>query len=634
MTANIITVLAVVAGIVWLGVLFVSAIRNKGGEEVPRNLRPGINDEVLETRRLENGQKFAIAMSAFLAVSLPLYFLGEPARQEGFVEEFATASAERGAHIVEEFACFSCHGPEGVGGVASYVEKRSGVTVAWAAPSLDDVLFRYTPDEVNFWVTYGRGNTPMPPWGLPGGGPLNEAQVEDVVNYLKTIQVTQAEAAAKVEPAVKVELDRLANADASVANTILNQEQIVAQISRASAEAPIATELAERGIEILEGASEGIDTDADGLSDVSEEELSALSTEAVEAFTVVDAIVMDPAVADAEKAEEAVAQLEAGVETDPILKTNLAAVEIAISGGAVDPVLGLSENALAELESIREDADGLGISVPASISDLNDATALAAAMDEAATADPPVDGAEDLATDAAAILLSGSDPDGDGLSSGSELVVTNQMADANNKTIPSQVVKIELDPTNPESVAGVPDLRTAERFVGNLSSLETTLTVTSENQAALFLQEQGGLDHLEQSAVERKWEIDFAGVADSMGVDENTAERAVGLFNANCARCHTAGWSAGVAFTEEAGAGSFGPALWEGRPVVQFDNATADPADDLLVNFLIRGSEPEKPYGINGFGSGRMPAWGAVLSQADIELLALYLRGGNMDGME
>ena len=634
MTANIITVLAVVAGIVWLGVLFVSAIRNKGGEEVPRNLRPGINDEVLETRRLENGQKFAIAMSAFLAVSLPLYFLGEPARQEGFVEEFATASAERGAHIVEEFACFSCHGPEGVGGVASYVEKRSGVTVAWAAPSLDDVLFRYTPDEVNFWVTYGRGNTPMPPCGLPGGGPLNEAQVEDVVNYLKTIQVTQAEAAAKVEPAVKVELDRLANADASVANTILNQEQIVAQISRASAEAPIATELAERGIEILEGASEGIDTDADGLSDVSEEELSALSTEAVEAFTVVDAIVMDPAVADAEKAEEAVAQLEAGVETDPILKTNLAAVEIAISGGAVDPVLGLSENALAELESIREDADGLGISVPASISDLNDATALAAAMDEAATADPPVDGAEDLATDAAAILLSGSDPDGDGLSSGSELVVTNQMADANNKTIPSQVVKIELDPTNPESVAGVPDLRTAERFVGNLSSLETTLTVTSENQAALFLQEQGGLDHLEQSAVERKWEIDFAGVADSMGVDENTAERAVGLFNANCARCHTAGWSAGVAFTEEAGAGSFGPALWEGRPVVQFDNATADPADDLLVNFLIRGSEPEKPYGINGFGSGRMPAWGAVLRQDDIELLALYLRGGNMDGME
>ena len=119
-----------------------------------------------------------------------------------------------------------------------------------------------------------------------------------------------------------------------------------------------------------------------------------------------------------------------------------------------------------------------------------------------------------------------------------------------------------------------------------------------------------------------------------MGVDESVAERAIGLFNSNCARCHTAGWSAGVAFTEEAGAGSFGPALWEGRPVVQFGDATADPADDLLVTFLVRGSESQKPYGINGFGSGRMPSFGTTLSQADIELLAMYLRGGNMDGME
>ena len=634
MTANIITVLAVVAGIVWLGVLFVSAIRNKGGEEIAPNLRPGINDEVLETRRLENGQKFAIAMSAFLAVSLPLYFLGEPARQEGFVEEFATASEERGAHIVEEFACFSCHGPEGVGGVASYVEKRSGVTVAWAAPSLNDVFFRYDRDELNFWVTYGRGNTPMPPWGLPGGGPLNEAQVEDVVNYLISIQIEQVEAVAKVEPKSNVELVRLANADEIVAVTTLNQEQVVAQISQASVEAPIAADLAERGTEILEGASEGIDTDADGLSDVSEQELSALSTEAVEAFTVVDAIVMDPAVADAEKAEEAVAQLEAGVETDPILKTNLVAVEMAISNGVVDPGVGLTATAQEALESIRQEAEELGVSVPESISDLDDATSLVMALEDAAAGDTPVDGAEDLATDAAAILASGSDPDGDGLSSGSELEITNQMADANTKTIPSQIVEIELDPTNPESVAGVPDLRTAERFVGGLSSLDATLSVTSENQAALFLQEQSGLDYLEQSAVDRIWEIDFAGVAESMGVDESVAGRAVGLFNSNCARCHTAGWSAGVAFTEEAGAGSFGPALLEGRPVVQFGDATADPADDLLVTFLIRGSESQKPYGINGFGSGRMPSFGTTLSQADIELLAMYLRGGNMDGME
>jgi len=51
-----------------------------------------------------------------------------------------------------------------------------------------------------------------------------------------------------------------------------------------------------------------------------------------------------------------------------------------------------------------------------------------------------------------------------------------------------------------------------------------------------------------------------------------------------------------------------------------------------LVKFLIQGSEAQTPYGINGFGSGRMPSFGPLLSQADIELLASYLRAGNMDG--
>ena len=81
MTANIITVIALVAGIAWLGMLFVSAIRNRGGEEIAHNLRPGIDDEKIETRRLEGGQKAAIAFSAFLAISLPLYFLTEQERR-------------------------------------------------------------------------------------------------------------------------------------------------------------------------------------------------------------------------------------------------------------------------------------------------------------------------------------------------------------------------------------------------------------------------------------------------------------------------------------------------------------------------------------------------------------------------
>jgi mono/diheme cytochrome c family protein len=180
----------------------------------------------------------------------------------------------------------------------------------------------------------------------------------------------------------------------------------------------------------------------------------------------------------------------------------------------------------------------------------------------------------------------------------------------------------------------VPDATTASQFVGNLESLVTTLSVTANNQDALRATEEEGLAFLRESLEVKAYEIDFDGVAEAMGSSVEEAQRAVGLFNSTCARCHTAGYSAGVPFTQEAGSGGFGPALWDGRPVVQFGEADENPADDLLIQFLIRGSESETPYGLNGFGSGRMPAFGPSLSVEDIELLARYLRAGNLDGRE
>jgi mono/diheme cytochrome c family protein len=632
MTANIITVIALVAGIAWLGMLFVSAIRNRGGEEVAPNLRPGIDDERIETRRLEGGQKAAIAFSAFLAISLPLYFLTEQERQAGFVDEFSTASVTRGEHIVAEYLCFNCHGPEGSGGTTSYVEKRSGVTVAWAVPSLDDVFFRYDEDEVNFWVTYGRGNTPMPAWGIPGGGPLNEQQVEDVVNYLKTIQVSQEEYLGKLEPGINTALDTLANADATVEAAILEQSQVVAEIESAPADADIVVPLATRARETLDGAGSGIDTDADGLSDAAETELSTISQEAVDGFRIMEPVTLDPAVADAELAADALAALEAAAETDPIVRANLAAVETAMSEGAVDPAVGLSEAALTALEETRAAAEAAGIEVPPEVEDLDSANDLVAAVE--AAAGEGVEGAADLATAATTALEEGSDPDGDGLSTAAEGTITAQVDAAITATTPAQISLVTLDPTNPASVGGEPDLDTANTLVGNLESLATTLSVTTQNQEALLEAEEGGLAFLEESLQTKLYSFDFAGVAEAMGSSEEEAQRAVGLFNSKCARCHTAGYSAGVPYTQEAGSGGFGPALWDGRPTVQFGEANEDPEQDLLVQFLIRGSEAETPYGLNGFGSGRMPAFGSAMSVEEIELLAAYLRGGNMDGKE
>jgi mono/diheme cytochrome c family protein len=623
MTANIITVIAVVAGIAWLGVLFISAIRGRGGEEVAPNLRPGIDDEEIETRRLEGGQKAAIAFSAFLAVSLPLYFLGEPGRQEGFVDEFSTASVTRGEHIVTEFACFSCHGPEGSGGVTSYVEKRSGVTVSWAAPSLNDVFYRYEEDEVNYWVTYGRGNTPMPPWGIPGGGPLNAEQVTDVVNYLRTIQVPQEQNLADVEPGISAALDRLETGDAAVEAAILAQRQVVAQIDSAQADLDLIAPLAERARAVFDDAGQGLDSDADGLSDAAETELTAISGQAVAGFQVVEPVSLDPEASDAELASAALDTLQSAAETDPILLANIAAIETALEEGSVEEGTGLGSGTLAELEEIRFQAEAAGVDVPGSVEDLSEAEALAAALETAQS---------ELLTPATEAIAAGSDPDGDGLSTGAESTIGTQVEAAIGATTPTQVTAITLDPTNPASVGGEPDVTTANRFVGNLESLATTLAVTVNNRDALHTNESAGLVFLEQALEAQLYSIDIEGVAEAMGASTEEAERAVGLYNSSCARCHTAGYSAGPAFTQEAGSGGFGPALWDGRPTVQFGEAAATPEEDLLVQFLINGSESETPYGLNGFGSGRMPAFGPSLSLEDIELLARYLRSGNLDG--
>lgn len=635
MTGSIITVIAVVAGIGWLAFVFVAAIRNRGKEEIAPNLRPGITDAVLETKRLETGQKAAIAFSAFLAISLPLYFLSEPARQEGFVEQFDEESIRRGEHIVTEFACFSCHGPEGVGGVAGYLEKRSGITVSWLAPPLNDVLYRYDEDELNFWITFGRGNTPMPAWGLAGGGPLSELQVIDVVNYLRTIQVPQSEAVNRSPDPVKAELDKLANADAILASAIVKQEQVVAEIEQAEEDARFLVPLADELKAILDESAEegGLDTDDDGLTDTAEADISALSVEIVDHFTVVEPVVMDPNVADAEKADEAVDSLTAALATDPIVGPNLDAVSEAIEAGQVAPG-GLGASATEALDEIAAEARELGATVPEGPYDTVEAgEALVVALDDAAQAEEAGEDLAGLASSAAEAVEEGADADGDGLSTGAEKTITAQVAQAGAATVPSQVKVMELDPTNPETTAGTPDLKAATVYVGGIQSLATSLRVSAQNSETLLENEEAGLEFLEQSAQERAFEIDFAGVADAMGVDLATAERAVGLFNANCARCHTASFSAGVPFTGEAGNGGFGPALWDGRPAVQFGREMTEPAqDDLLVQFLVRGSVAQRPYGINGFGSGRMPGFGFILPTEDIQLLALYLRSGNLDG--
>ena len=403
---------------------------------------------------------------------IPLYYLGEDSRQESFVEEFEDVSIERGHHHYEEFGCGNCHGVDGGGGAASYVEKRSGVKVTWAAPAINNVFYRYDNEEVKYWLIYGRANSPMPAWGLEGGGPMNDGQLNDLLDYLHSFQVEQSFELGTIESNVNSALLRIENSALQVENEIINQKLLIEEIKAGPAKLPVLEEAVEKITALLERES-GIDSDEDGLYDSVEIELSEYSA------TI---------------------------------------------------------------------ADVVGLSV------------------------------------------------------------------------------LNLNPEEEESTPSRKDGSVAKGYLSQLNSQLINTGILVDGQEKFLNEGLQGLDFLETALEQQLWQVSYEEIADTtFDGDIDAAKRAVGLFNAYCARCHTAGYSAGVAYTKEIASGGLGPALRNGRANIQF-KSRGD-----LIDFIINGSVNGKGYGVNGVGGGKMPGFGAVLPESDIALVIDYLRGMGPD---
>ena len=146
-------------------------------------------------------------------MGLPLYWLNEPGRQTGAIENFDQTFVNRGARLfapTEEggYNCAGCHGSEGVGGQAppytlTDADGEFVATVTWRAPALNTVLLRFSVEELREILVYGRPGTPMPAWGTEGGGPLTTQQIDELIAYIGSIQLTSDEAKAEVEGEVR-----------------------------------------------------------------------------------------------------------------------------------------------------------------------------------------------------------------------------------------------------------------------------------------------------------------------------------------------------------------------------------------------------------------------------------------------
>lgn len=199
--------------IIYLARSVLSPKRAASEEKTPANLTPFLDDDDLESRRLERVQGWALLFAAIVAIALPVYWLREPTRQTQSTHYFDKNAVARGAVLFANAAspeynaavslqCANCHGVHGEGGSAP--TAINGVKVNWKVPPLNTEARRFEEDtdclsqsrrqpntvcDLTDIITYGRPGTPMQAWGVVGGGPKNDQSISDLVQYIESLQL-------------------------------------------------------------------------------------------------------------------------------------------------------------------------------------------------------------------------------------------------------------------------------------------------------------------------------------------------------------------------------------------------------------------------------------------------------------
>lgn len=203
-------IVLIAAAIGWIAFLFANSRKAKpevGSEiELAPNRKVYLDDEQLEGPRLERVLFWGVISLMIIGVGLPLYWVTEPNRQRGAIEYFderlAGVTYHHGQPVgggalfaaTDEggFNCAGCHGGmSAIGGEVPYTltDPVSGDLrqVSWKAPRLDTATLRFTDEQLRDILIYGRPFSPMPAWGIEGGGPMNEQQIDNLVRYLHLV---------------------------------------------------------------------------------------------------------------------------------------------------------------------------------------------------------------------------------------------------------------------------------------------------------------------------------------------------------------------------------------------------------------------------------------------------------------
>lgn len=201
------TLSAVLIGLVTGAVLVLIVIssiaaRRRGRREpeldIPAGMRPAPSDADLERPVLEKFYIWGGLLFLFLGIWVPVVWLREPSNNfadQRHLKELSVVRGERSVDVNSEenptgLGCVRCHGGDLAGG--QNVFNGQVVTV----PGLKDVCggestghpaIRSLQDVVDT-IAQGRPNTDMPSWSVKFAGSADDETINDIVNYILSIQ--------------------------------------------------------------------------------------------------------------------------------------------------------------------------------------------------------------------------------------------------------------------------------------------------------------------------------------------------------------------------------------------------------------------------------------------------------------
>jgi mono/diheme cytochrome c family protein len=166
--------------------------------DIPKSMQPGPADPELENRLLVRHYMWGLVLILALAIWMPVYWLNEPTANKVDTQKSLQESILRG-HLTTlpgtqlnplGFNCQRCHGPNLHGGQNVFngnVVPVPNLQTVCGGSKYGHPLIKSLQDVVAT-ISEGRSGTDMPSWSVRFAGAMDDQQINDLVNYILSIQ--------------------------------------------------------------------------------------------------------------------------------------------------------------------------------------------------------------------------------------------------------------------------------------------------------------------------------------------------------------------------------------------------------------------------------------------------------------